>query len=201
MKTMTIAVLAVAGLCFAATASAQSTMPAATAPPISKESYEMAKTAAEAQYQIDDKSCSALSGNAKDICDAQAKGKENVSKADAEAAFETSPKHREAARLARADANYAVAIQNCDDLAGNGKDVCVKEAKAELVKGQADANVARVTADTRNDAADKQSDARVEANADKNTAEYKVAVEKCDVLAGQVKDDCVSSAKAHFGKS
>ena len=201
MNKTTIALLAVAGLSFAATACAESTMPSATAPPISHESYEMAKTAAQAQYQIDDKSCSALSGNAKDICDAQAKGKENVSKADAEAAFDTSPKSREAARLARADANYAVAMETCDDLSGNGKDVCVKEAKAALVKGKADANVARVTSDTRNEAADKQSEARAEANADKTTADYKVAIEKCDVLAGQVKDDCVNSAKAHFGKS
>jgi hypothetical protein len=201
MNRISTTLLVLTSMGFLASAYAQSTMPSATAPPISKESYEMAKTAAQAQYEVDEKACSVLSGNVQDICAATAHGKHNVAKADAEAAYDTSPKSREAARLARADAKYAVAIQTCDELAGNSKDVCVKEAKSELVKGQADANVARVSADTRNDAADKQAESRTEARDDKANAEFKVALEKCDVLAGQVKDDCVNSAKALFGKS
>ena len=119
----------------------------------------------------------------------------NVAKADAEAAYENTPKARENARIAHAQANYDVAIEKCDDLAGNPKDVCVKEAKAELVKGKADAKVDRVTADTRHDAATKQADASKEATADKRDAEYKVAIEKCDALAGTAKETCVSNAK------
>ena len=105
------------------------------------------------------------------------------------------------ARIAHAQAYYDVAIEKCDDLAGNPKDVCVKEAKAALVKGKADAKVDRVVADTRQDAAAKQADARKEATEDKRNAEYKVAIEKCDALAGAAKDACVSNAKAQFGKS
>jgi hypothetical protein len=77
----------------------------------------------------------------------------------------------------------------------------VKEAKAELVKGKANAKVDRVTADTRKDAAVKQTAARKEASTDKRDADYKVAIEKCDALAGPAKDACVSNAKAQFGKS
>ena len=40
-----------------------------------------------------------------------------------------------------------------------------------------------------------------EATADKRDAEYKVAIEKCDALAGTTKDACVSSAKVQYGKS
>ena len=40
-----------------------------------------------------------------------------------------------------------------------------------------------------------------EATADKRDAEYKVAIEKCDALAGAPKDSCVSNAKVQFGKS
>ena len=47
----------------------------------------------------------------------------------------------------------------------------------------------------------KQTDARKEANADKLDADYKVAIEKCDALAGAAKDSCVSAAKAQFAKS
>jgi hypothetical protein len=142
-----------------------------------------------------------MKGNAKDICVAEAKGKDNVAKADAEAAYANTPKARENARVAHAQANYNVAIEKCDDLAGNSKDVCVKEAKAGLVKGKADAKVDRVAADTRQDAAGKQADARKDANADKRDAEYKVAIEKCDALAGPAKDSCVGNAKVQYGKS
>ena len=75
-------------------------------------------------------------------------------------------------------------MEKCDDLAGNRKDVCVKEAKSALVKGKANAKVDRVAADTSQDAAAKQADARKEASTDKRDADYKVAIEKCDALAG-----------------
>jgi hypothetical protein len=197
MNKITLALLAIGGLGLGTVAMAAETI----VPSISKPNYEEAKNNAEAQYRVDDKACSTLSGNAKDICMAQAKGKESISKADAEAAYENTAAHREDARVARADAAYAVAMERCDDLAGNGKDVCVKEGKAALVKGKADAKVDRVVADSSHDAADKQATARTDAMADKNDANYKVALEKCDVLAGARKDDCVGQAKIHFDKT
>ena len=201
MSKLMIALFVAAGLGFAVPGAAQIYSPKATSTPMSKDNYAMAKKNADAQYKIDNDACSSLSGNAKDICVAEAKGKDNVAKADAEAAYENTPKAREKARVAHAQANYDVAIEKCDDLAGNRKDVCVKESKAEFVKGKANAKVDRVTADTRQDAAAKQADARKDANADKRDAEYKVAIEKCDALAGPAKDTCVSSAKVQYGKS
>lgn len=55
-------------------------------------------------------------------------------------------------------------------------------------------------ADTFQDAATKQAEARKDASADKCDADYKVAVEKCDALAGSAKDACVSNAKVQYGK-
>ena len=201
MSKLMIALFVSAGLGFAGTASAQMYASKTTATPLSKDGYAMAKTNADAQYKIEKDACASQSGNAKDICMAEAKGKDSVAKADAEAAYQNTAKHRESARVARAQANFDVANERCDDLAGNTKDVCVKEAKAGLVKGKADAKVDRVVADTRQDAAMKQTDARTEANADKRDANYKVAIEKCDALAGPAKDSCVSTAKVQFGKS
>ena len=201
MSKLLIALLVAAGLGVAGSAAAQTYAPKTTSTPISKDSYAVAKKNADAQYKIDKDACSALSGNAKDICVAEAKGKDNVAKADAEAAYENTPKARENARVAHAQAKYDVAIEKCDDLAGNAKDVCIKEAKAELVKGKANAKVDRVAADTSHEAATKQAEARKDANADKRDAEYKVAIEKCDALAGAAKDACISNAKAQYGKS
>lgn len=201
MSKLLIALFASAGLALAGAAAAQMYAPKTASVSMSKEDYALAKKTADAQYKIDSEACSSLGGNAKDICVAEAKGKDAVAKADAEAAYENTPKAREHARVAHAQASYDVSVEKCDGLAGNLKDVCVAEAKAALVKARADAKVDRVAADTRQDAAAKQAEAGKEATADKREAEYKVAIEKCDALAGPTKDACVSNAKVQFGKS
>jgi hypothetical protein len=201
MSRLLIALFATAGLGLAGPVAAQLLTPIAASAPMTRDGYATAKKNADAQYKIDAEACSSLSGNARDICIAEAKGKDNVTKADAEAAYENTPKARQSARVAHAQASYDVAIERCDDLAGNPKDVCVKEAKAELVKGKADAKVARVAADTRQEAGSKQAEARKDATADKRDALYKVAIEKCDALAGPAKEACVGNAKAEYGKS
>jgi hypothetical protein len=168
---------------------------------MSKDARDTAYRNAEAQYRTDKAACSSVSGNAKDVCMEEAKGREKVAKAEADAAYKGTPKAREAARKAHADAEYNVAKEKCDDLSGNAKDVCVKEAKAAHVRATADAKVDRVAADTRNASAEKTAEARRDAAEDKRDAEYKVAVEKCDALAGNAKDACVQNAKARYGKS
>ena len=187
-----VALFAAAGLCLAGGVSAQT---------MSKEARDQAIKNAEAQYKTDKAACDALKGNAKDICTEEAKGKEKVAEAEAKAAYENTPKARENARLARADATYEVAKEKCDDLAGNAKDVCVKEAKATYVKAKADAKVDRVATDAKQDAVQKTASAQREAADDKRDANYKVAIEKCDSLAGTAKDACVRDAKVRFGKT
>jgi len=203
MSKLLIALFVTAGLGVAGCATQRDAPMASAKPaaPISKEAYELAVKNAETQYKIEKDACASRSGNAKDICLAEANGKEKVAKADAEVAYKNTPKMREDARVTRAEATHSVAKEKCDDLSGNSKDVCVKEADAALVKAKADAKVDRVAADTRRDAEAKQADARNEANKDTRDAEYKVAIEKCDVLAAPAKETCVSGAKAKYGKS
>ena len=91
MTRLMVALLATAGLAFVGCAaqtpqtSAPMTRPRATAP-ISKDAYDAAVKNAEAQYKSDKDACASRGGNAKDICLEQAKGKEAIAKADAEAA-------------------------------------------------------------------------------------------------------------------
>lgn len=181
-----------AGLAFSATAGAQTA---------NKDARDMTVKAAAAQYKVDKAACDALSGNAKDVCVEDAKGKEKIAKAEAAATFEGTPKARESARIARADATYEVAKEKCDDLAGNPKDICVKEAKAVHVKAKADAKVDRVASDTRRDSNERIAEAKREATSDKVDADYKVAIEKCDALAGDTKDACVREAKVRYSRT
>ncbi len=187
-----MALFAAAGLCLAGGAGAQA---------MNKDARDMSVSKAESQYKMDKEKCAPLSDNAKDVCMEEAKGREKVAKAEAHAAYENTPKARTKARTAKADADYEVAKEKCDDLAGNAKDVCVKEAKAMRIKATADAKVDRVAMDTRQSAAKKTAEAKREATVDKRDADYKVAIEKCDSLAGNVKDACVRDAKTRYGKT
>ena len=202
MSKLLIALFVSAGLGVAGCATQREAPMAAAKPaaPISKDAYDTIVKNADTQYKTEKDACASRSGNGKDICLAEAKGKEKVAKADAEVAYKNTPKLREDARVTRADASYDVAKEKCDELSGNSKDVCVKEANAALVKAKADAKVDRVAADTRLDADTKQVEARNEAIKDKRAAEYKVAIEKCDAVAGPAKDTCISGAKVQYGK-
>src|SRR5213080_1450708 len=125
MSKLMIALLMTAGLSLAGCAT-QREAPVATAKPaapISKEAYDAAVRNAETQYKIDKDACASRSGNAKDICLAEASGREKMAKADAEAGYKGTPKAREDSRVALAEATYNVAKQKCNELSGNSKDV------------------------------------------------------------------------------
>ena len=160
ISNLLLALMAAAGLTLAGAAQAA----------MGKDAHDTAYKNAAAQYKTDKEACKSLTGNAKDVCMEEAKGKEKVAKAEADAAYKNTPKARENARIAHADASYNVAKEKCDDLSGNQKDVCVKEANAAHVKAKADAKVDRVAADTRNTSAEKTAEARKDATEDTRDA-------------------------------
>jgi hypothetical protein len=194
MSKLMISLLAAVGIAFAGAAGAADTT-------MSRDAYKADKDKIEAQYKSDKAQCSSMSGNAKDVCQKEVKGKEKVAKAELEANYKNTDKARNDARVAKADADYDVAKEKCDDLKGNDKDVCVKQAKAAHTKAKADAKVAKVDAKTTHNASEKRADARKDAREDTRDAQYKVAVEKCDAMSGAAKDQCVKDAKARFGKT
>lgn len=199
---MRAAVLA-AGLAFAASAVPQS---------MSKDDYQSEKTGIAADYKAAKAACNSVSGNAKDICKALASGKEKTGRAELEARFRPSVDTTYRLRLARAEADYAVSRERCDDSAGNVKDICVEEAKAAAVAAKADAkakmktNVANdeaaaTSARANHEASDRGAEARRDAATEKRDADYAVAKQRCDGFAGDAKSNCMNEAKARFGKS
>lgn len=178
---------------------------------MSKVDYKAGKDKISAEYKTAKASCDSFSGNAKDVCKAEASGKEMVAGAELEASYHPDAKHRNDILIAKADADYGIAAEKCDDMAGNAKDVCVKEAKAAQTASKADAKAKMKAAeanavanekvvDARSDAGKKTVDARKDAAEDKSDAQYSVAKEKCDSFSGTAKDSCLSQAKARFGK-
>lgn len=165
-------------------------LPLAQAATLAKADYAAEKTRISASYKADKAACGTLTANAKDICVEEAKAKEKVARAELEYAYTGKAKDQTKVMVSKAEAAYAVAKEKCDDLKGNAKDVCVKEAKAVEVKALADAKMGKQIAAAKTDAA-----------SDKRDADYKVALEKCDAMTGDAKTSCVTAAKAQFGKS
>jgi hypothetical protein len=154
-----------------------------------KAAYTQAKDRAAADYKAARTRCDAITGNPKDVCVAEAKAARVRTEEEANALYRNTLKAFTKSRLNIADANYDLDKAKCAALTGNDKDVCVQQAKATLIAAQADAKADKKAMEARNDARD-----------DKRTAEYKVALEKCDAVAGAAKDNCVSTAKLQYGK-
>ena len=165
-------------------------LPLAHAANMNKEDYKAGKDRISEAYKADKATCDALSANAKDVCVQEAKGKEKVAKAELEYSYTGKAKDQNKLAKAKAEASYAVAKEKCDDKAGNDKDVCVKEAKANETRALADAKMGKEMGASKTEAVD-----------DKRDADYKAAAEKCDALAGDAKNSCIAAAKAKFGKS
>jgi uncharacterized protein (UPF0333 family) len=189
---LTLLVLAMAPFAsaMAAEMAASAPAPATAVPagPMTKDQYKAAKSTIAETYTADKKGCVGAQGNALDICKAQSKAKEKNALADLEYQYTGKPTDQQKAAKVHAETDYAVAKEKCDDLKGNDKDVCVKEAKAVEVKA-----IANITA------SQKGAVARNDATKEKNEANYKVAIAKCDALAGAAKDTCVADAKAKYG--
>ncbi len=159
------------------------------ATPEAKLAYQQARDAAAADYKNARARCDAITGNPKDVCVLEAKAARVRADEEARAKYEDTLKSYTRARVRIAQANYDLDKARCAGLTGNDRDVCKEQAKARYVAAQADAKADQKTIEARN-----------EAREDKLDAAWRVAKEKCDAFAGAARDQCLSAAKAEFGK-
>lgn len=160
---------------------------AANPAPINEEIYKLAKDDIEQHYAREKVTCDSVTGNAKDICQAEVNGAEKVAQARLKAQHTGKQADKDAAVEAGIDARHKIAKERCDDLQGNQKDVCEKQAKADHDKALTSLKAHQEIKEVRDEAAEK-----------KREADYKVAAERCDGLAGSAKDACQVSAKARY---
>lgn len=162
---------------------------ALAAGPEAKAAYVQANDLAASNYKAARAQCDGITGNPKDVCIAAAKAARVRMEQDATSQYKNTLQAYTRARTKIAEANYTLDKTRCKALTGNDEDVCIKEAKSTRIAALADAKADK-----------KVIEARADARADKRTAEYKVALEKCDALAGTAKDSCVAAAKSQYGK-
>lgn len=171
----------------------------AIAQSMTKAEFNASKTQIQTEYKANAESCASKSGNANDICMAEVKGKKAIALAELDHEHKPSIKHQYKVSMAKGEAAYDFAIQKCDDLSGNPKDVCVKEAKSAWVTAKSEAKVQIKTSATNADARSDNKEVREDAAADKRAAALKVAEEKCEALANTAKETCLTAAQAKFG--
>ena len=133
---------------------------------------------ADAAYAVAKEKCDDAAGNAKDVCLKEAKAARVAAKADAKVAIKTAEVNA-TAQEKKVDANATAQGKKAD-----------ANATAQGKKADANATAREKTADVKKDAA-----------ADKRNADYAVAKEKCDALAGDAKANCIKDAKVRYGQS
>ncbi|OGA56656.1 MAG: hypothetical protein A3G81_10340 [Betaproteobacteria bacterium RIFCSPLOWO2_12_FULL_65_14] len=116
--------------------------PAADRPAADRSSARKVKDAEEDKIEADAKAakakCETMQGNAKDVCQAEAKAQEKIAKAELDAKKNPTARNQRKAAEMKAEGAYEVAKEKCDDLKGNEKDACQKDAKAKQDQAKAD---------------------------------------------------------------
>jgi hypothetical protein len=109
---------------------------------MTREAYKAAKDKIEEQAKADKKACEPMKANAKDICQAEAKAKEKIAKAELDAQNKPGPRADEKIALMKAEGAYEVAKEKCEDQKGKEMAACKKDAKASHDKAKADIRAA-----------------------------------------------------------
>jgi len=134
MSKLTTALMLAGSVALAATGCAQTDRSARMAAPaqtkLTTEQAHAEHDRIEAVYKADKEACERFRDNAKDICQAEAKGRERV--ANAEVAYRESGSESDRMKVAetKANADYEVAKERCDDRPRDAQDLCKKDAKA-----------------------------------------------------------------------
>ncbi|MEO8626568.1 MAG: hypothetical protein ABI612_00500 [Betaproteobacteria bacterium] len=163
----------------------------------SAEEYKASLLRTDADYRVAREKCDAMAGTTKSICVAESKAAEKRAKADAEATYKNTDRARYDARIAGAEADYMVAKERCQEKAGNARDVCVQEAKANLERAHADASVAASDAKTTPSAQAVQGGSEDRGPA---VGEQQATRAQCENLTGNARDECLTEADAGEGR-
>jgi len=162
IKLLTIA--AALALAFAGVAQAQYTQPGASdkprvgaradgtadvKPSVDRKARKAEHDRIEADYKAAKAKCSPTKGHEKEVCEADAKGKENVAKAELENKFEPSEAHARKVDEAKAEHEYKVSKEKCDASKGKEESACEKEAKAKYERAKADIKAKYAAAERR----------------------------------------------------
>ena len=140
MHTKLLSIAAAVALAFAGAAQAQSPSTGAQdhKPSVDRKARKAEEDRIIAEYKAERAKCKDMKGNQKEACEADAKGKEHVAKAELKAKYDPTPANQRKVDEAKAEHQYKVAKEKCDAQKGKEESVCEKDVKAKYDKAKAD---------------------------------------------------------------
>lgn len=167
MTKLSYSLIAATGLMLSLPAFAQSTAPVTKSDPTparteTRADNKASKDSIRSAYKADKERCDGLKANAKDVCETEAKAKRDIALAEHDAAERNTPANVRKVALAKAEGAYEVAKEKCDDLKGNEKDACQKDAKANHDRAKAEAKANAKVSEARREAREEHREAAKE---------------------------------------
>ena len=106
---------------------------------MSQQEYREAIKEIAAVHQQERAACKTLQGNAFDICQEKARGREHISRAELEERHHPSDHNRFQLSMARAEAEYGLAKQLCNKWSDQARVNCQDDARREFMLSKAEA--------------------------------------------------------------
>ena len=165
--------------------------------------YQSAEKSIEARVKAEQAHCERWSGDAKDVCQKDAQGREKIAKAELEAYRQPSASTDFKVREAYAETNLEVSKKSCDGLHDRARKICVEDAQAEHSRAMGHAKIAQEAQRYDNKPGERRAkvaEARREAAKDRRQAEFKAVEARCEWLHDHAKEHCIADAKRAFGQ-
>lgn len=190
-----LAVLAAALLCAAGLQAA----PAIMKESLSKEEIKANKVRIEEQYDQSQARCKRLQGPARELCNEQARGERDVQSAELQMRIQPSAENDEKLRLAKAEALYSQALVKCKSFDGQARGVCRKDAKMSFEAARTEAKLQKevMAQALRSEATVRERTAVADRIAE---SQYNAARERCEMLPGEGRANCLEDVKKRFGR-
>ena len=104
---------------------------------MSGDAYKQEKDRIEADAKAAKDACKSMKDNAKDICEAEAKGKEKLAKKELDYKKNPNDKNAQDVEKMKAEVAYEIAKEKCEDMKGADLATCKKNAKADKDRAMA----------------------------------------------------------------
>lgn len=166
---------------------------------LTRDDVKAQKVRIEEQYDQAQARCRRVQGHARELCNEQARGERDVQQAELQLQAEPTGDNDQKLRIARAEAAYSTALVRCKDLGGQARDVCRKDAKMVFTEAKAEAKLQREVSDQQLRAAVTVRD-RTTQQEKVADAEFNAARERCEMLPGEGRANCLLDAKKRFNR-
>jgi hypothetical protein len=169
------------------------------APLLSKDEMKATLVRIEEQYDHAQARCKRVQGQARALCNEQARGERDIQVAELDFRNEPTADNDQKVRLAKAEATYSKALVECKEMDGQARDVCRSEAKRSYADAKSEAKLQRQVAEQtlRSENTVRERTAESDRVAQ---AQYAAARQRCEALPPEGRLNCFEDVKKRFSQ-